>query len=182
MAPTNPTTTEKTAKPAKLPRLPQTQKIQKRPLLHPAIISPRSSSLSPKIVFVSPSSPFISTVKRVRKYLDNLETRAGPSKLSSNDRELMRDIESGIDKVRGGKKSGQGQGEVLIKGTGRAIAKVMALAAWWQEQEGVQVRVRTGGVGAVDDVVGVDGEGEEAGVGESRVRRVSVLEVGVSYV
>jgi ribonuclease P/MRP protein subunit POP7 len=96
----------------------------------------------------------------------------------------MQNIEKGIDKVRGGRKPGnaKGQGEVIIKGTGKAIAKVMALAAWWQNQDGVQVRVRTGGVGAVDDVVPVDEGAEDAGVGESRVRRVSMLEVGVSYV
>jgi ribonuclease P/MRP protein subunit POP7 len=39
----------------------------------------------------------------------------------------------------------------------------------------VEVRVRTASVGAVDDVV--DREGGETG--ESRVRRASVLEVGV---
>ncbi|KAM3071836.1 hypothetical protein ACMFMG_009693 [Clarireedia jacksonii] len=184
MAPTNQTAVAREAKPFKLLRLPKNQRIQKRPLLHPATISPRSSSNEPKIVFVSPSSPFISTVKRVRKYLENAEVRACPSNLSSNDRELMQNIEKGIGRVRGGRRSGnaKGQGEVIIKGTGRAIEKVMALAAWWQNQDGVQVRIRTGGVGAVDDVVAADEGADDAEVGGSRVRRVSMLEVGVSYV
>lgn len=96
----------------------------------------------------------------------------------------MRNIEKGIDSVRVGRKSGntKGQGEVIMKGTGKAIAKVLALAAWWQDQDGVQVRIRTGGVGAVDDVVAADEGADDAETGESRVRRVSMLEVSVSSI
>jgi ribonuclease P/MRP protein subunit POP7 len=65
-----------------------------------------------------------------------------------------------------------------MKGTGRAIEKVLRLGLYWQGQEDVLVSIRTGSVGAVDDVVGVE-SGEEAGFEESRVRRVSSLEVGV---
>jgi ribonuclease P/MRP protein subunit POP7 len=65
-----------------------------------------------------------------------------------------------------------------MKGTGRAIEKVLRLGLYWQGQEDVLVSIRTGSVGAVDDVVGVE-SGEEAGFEESRVRWVSSLEVGV---
>lgn len=66
---------------------------------------------------------------------------------------------------------------MLLKGTGKAIEKVLGMVVYWQGQEDVEVRVRTGSVGAVEDVV-EKGNGEE--VGESRVRRVSCLEVGIS--
>jgi ribonuclease P/MRP protein subunit POP7 len=97
-------------------------------------------------------------------------------------------IEAGIEKARSGndngdgeengkgKGKGKGEGEeVVLKATGKAIERLLRVAVYFQAQEDVQVRLRTGSVGAVDDVVEKDG-GE---TGESRVRRASVLEVGV---
>jgi ribonuclease P/MRP protein subunit POP7 len=87
-------------------------------------------------------------------------------------------IEAGIEKARSssGDENGKGKGEeVVLKATGKAIEKLLRVAVYLQAQEDVEVRVRTGSVGAVDDVV--DREGGETG--ESRVRRASVLEVGV---
>ncbi|KAJ8067954.1 hypothetical protein OCU04_003536 [Sclerotinia nivalis] len=165
----------------KLPRLGKNQRIQKRPLLHPPIASPRSSS--EKVIYVSHNSQFIAIVKRVRKYLDGAEFRAGPTVLPSTDRELMREIEEGIKHSRMGKKAGGGKSEeVVMKGTGKAIEKTLMLANWWQQQEGVRVVIRTKSVAAVDDIVGIDNADEDMGEGESRVRRVSVLEVAVSYI
>ena len=90
-------------------------------------------------------------------------------------------IEAGIEKARSsdngegnGKEKGKGE-EVVLKATGKAIEKLLRVAVYLQAQEDVEVRVRTASVGAVDDVV--DKEGGETG--ESRVRRASVLEVGV---
>lgn len=74
-------------------------------------------------------------------------------------------------------KNGVGE-EVILKATGKAVERLMGVAAWFQGEEGggkYRVVVRTGSVGAVDDVVGE--EGEEG----SQVRRVSCLEVGVSF-
>ncbi len=65
--------------------------------------------------------------------------------------------------------------EVVMKATGRAVEKLLRLAVHFQGEEGLRVQVRTGSVGAVDDVV--DEAGDETG--ESRVRRTSCLEVGV---
>lgn len=122
-------------------------------------------------------------MKRVRAYLDAIEGRAaGKLSLRDGERRLLRGIERGVASNPGGNggKVGVNEGgekrdeEVVIKGTGKAIEKVVRLAAWWGKQNDVRVVVRTGSVGAVDDVV--DGEGEE---GESRVRRVSCLEVGI---
>ncbi len=92
---------------------------------------------------------------------------------------LLRGIEEGVNNRKGGLDGrGKRNEEVLIKGTGKAIEKVVRMAAWWKEQSDVVVVIRTGSVGAVDDVLdtGVEGEGGE---GQSRVRRVSCLEVAV---
>lgn len=87
----------------------------------------------------------------------------------------MRAIQDAVAAVG---QTGRGE-EVVIKGTGKAIEKVLQLALYWQGQRDVKVEVRTGSVGAVDDVVSKDGED----VGEnSRVRRVSCLEIGVRLV
>jgi len=72
--------------------------------------------------------------------------------------------------------------EVVMKGTGKAIEKVLQLALWFQGREEYKITIRTGSVGAVDDVVRVGdvGEAAEEVVEETRVRRTSSLEVGVS--
>lgn len=90
---------------------------------------------------------------------------------------------------RKGKKDGA-QEEVILKGTGKAIQKVLALAAWFQDeaqnQLGVKVVLRTSSVGAIDDVVHMDRDDkveqkeENADGDETRIRRVSCLEVGIS--
>ncbi|KAH8601942.1 Rpp20 subunit of nuclear RNase MRP and P-domain-containing protein [Bisporella sp. PMI_857] len=160
-----------TAQHTKLPRLPDSQKIQKRPLIHPPIPSPHTGSSTPKIIYISASSPFIATVKRVRKLLSHIEARSGPSTLSSN---LTSQIQAGIQQRR---KKGE---EVILKGTGKAIEKVLQLVVYWQAQQYVVVKVRTGSVGAVDDVVERGDEADGAEAVESRVRRTSCLEVGIS--
>jgi ribonuclease P/MRP protein subunit POP7 len=83
-----------------------------------------------------------------------------------------------LDKIQEGEKE-KGREEVILKATGKAVERLIGVAAWFAGDEGGEkymVRVRTGSVGAVDDVVGKDGGEEEEG---SRVRRVSCLEVGV---
>jgi len=86
---------------------------------------------------------------------------------------------------------------VALKGTGKAIERVLGLAVFLQGEEDLRVRVRTGTVGVVDDVVvregrgrgvGREGGGEEGGVQheegqefpESWVRKASMVEVVVS--
>jgi len=94
-------------------------------------------------------------------------------------------------------RSGRQNEEVLIKGTGRAIEKVLNLAVWFQKQADCRVSIVTGSVGAVDDieedpveqeaetVAGAEQEGdameeEREGLSETRVRMTSVLQVAVS--
>ncbi|EKD11992.1 hypothetical protein MBM_09855 [Drepanopeziza brunnea f. sp. 'multigermtubi' MB_m1] len=161
----------------KLPKLPSNQKIQKRPLLHAPVASVRASSQTPKIIYVSASTPFISTVKRVRAYLSEIESRAsGPLSINDGPRELLKGIQNGVG---GGSARGKRGEEVLIKGTGRAIEKVVRMAAYWGRQSDVVVRVGTGSVGAVDDVVARgDGEGDEDaedGEGKSLLTAVNIF-------
>jgi ribonuclease P/MRP protein subunit POP7 len=62
-------------------------------------------------------------------------------------------------KRRAGGVSGE---EVLIKGTGKAVSKVMEIGAWFlQREKEFVVRIRTGSVGAVDDVEVPEGEAED---------------------
>ena len=85
--------------------------------------------------------------------------------------------------------------EVFLRGTGRAVARALELGLWFQAREGYRVRVKTGTVCAVDDIVeredgeaageeegrmDVEGEAAEEEVPASRVRRLSMVEVGVS--
>jgi ribonuclease P/MRP protein subunit POP7 len=118
-------------------------------------------------------------VKRVKKYLAAIETRAaGPIDLRHPSRNV-------VQQVRDGVRSAARHEEILLKGTGRAVEKVLRLAVWFQGEEGrdegVNVVVRTSSVGAVDDVVVKKGEEEEeVEEDETRIRRVSCLEVGIS--
>jgi ribonuclease P/MRP protein subunit POP7 len=64
--------------------------------------------------------------------------------------------------------------EVVVKATGRAIEKALSVALYFSKQDDTKVRLRTGEVGAVDDIEMEDGE-ESA-----RVRRAPVLEVAVT--
>jgi DNA-binding protein len=94
--------------------------------------------------------------------------------------------------------------DVLVKGTGKAIDKVLSVAGWLQDraaEEGIKVRLETGSWWAVDDVEVVDNEVENGGamdvhrkqgdeeegvagesddVSDSRVRSVSVLTIRVT--
>ena len=110
----------------------------------------------------------------MRKLLSHIESRAaGPIALSArNERDILRQIQDGV--------SGKGKGreeEVIMKATGRAIEKLLGLVMHFQGQDDVKVVVRTGSVGAVDDIVGKEGADEEEG---SQIRRTSALEVGIS--
>lgn len=107
-------------------------------------------------------------MKRVRNYLEEIDKRSmGIIDLSSSslsDRELV----GSAGKGRDGK-----QEEVTVKATGRAIERALNIALWFQKQDDCRVVLRTGEVGAVDDI---EIDGEES----ARVRRAPVLEVGIT--
>ncbi|KAI9745309.1 MAG: hypothetical protein M1818_001589 [Claussenomyces sp. TS43310] len=175
----NNTPAEAASSKAKLPRLPKNARVQKRPLMHPPIASAKAGAQLPKVIYVSSSASFIPTIKRVRKFLHEVDKRAsGNIELLGPGSDRQKILSTG----RGADKRGE---EVLVKGTGRAIEKVLQVALFFQGQDDCLVRLRTGSLGAIDDII-VDGDGNghlDVGgeeVPETRVRKTSVLEVGVS--
>lgn len=101
-------------------------------------------------------------------------------------------VRQGEDREDEGDVAGE---EVVLKGTGKAISRVLEMALWFQQRgERFVVRMTTGTVTAIDDIeVGEDGsqskgdgDGGEEGDGdgehmpETRLRRTNVLEVAVS--
>lgn len=91
------------------------------------------------------------------------------------------------------KQGGEAEGQVVLKGTGRAIEKTLSIAVMFQQRQGYRVVVKTGSVGTIDDILeteeGATGEDSENGKEEagtagdvptSRVRFTSVLEARIS--
>ena len=159
-------------------------------MLHPPISSPYANAGQQKVVYVSTHTPFISAVKRIRKLLEQAEKRRmGNTDLVNNKGSDLQKLQELSDKIETAKK--KSAEEILMKGTSRAIEKVLSLGLYFQNQPECQVRIRTGTVGAVDDIVdkestSVSEEPQDAGEGarhelpESRIRYVSSVEVGVS--
>lgn len=135
--------------------------------------------LSPKqpIIYVATKSPFMGIVSKVRHALDKApssrSTKGLP--LAARMAALNSPGPSSADRL---------EEEVLVRGTGRAMAKALHIAAWFGKQSEYAVSVRTMSLEAVDDVVvDDDGAAEEGGFAaeeESRARMVNCLEVGVS--
>ncbi|KAK7537201.1 Rpp20 subunit of nuclear RNase MRP and P-domain-containing protein [Phyllosticta citribraziliensis] len=182
-------------RPHKLPRLPPNTKIQKRPLLHPPIASPFRNADTEKVVYVNVRTPFLSAVKRVQKLLSIAEKRAAQSALAQKrNRRADPIMSAAIAAVDGQEKPER----VTIKATGRSIEKAMELALFFQQQEDCHVRLETGTVDAIDDLVEdtnateaeskpreeLDTAAQEKAkrdqVPETRIRHTSVLEVHVS--
>ncbi|KNG85036.1 hypothetical protein ANOM_007722 [Aspergillus nomiae NRRL 13137] len=135
-------------------KLPKHAGIQKRPIPHAPIASPYAGASVPKIVYVSTNTPFMSAVKRVQKFLQQAEKRATASvNLSSSkkrDRERLAQIARGSESLK--------KEEVFVKATGRAIEKALRVGKWFEERESeYTVRVETGSVLVVDDVVEDEG-------------------------
>ncbi|KAF2150341.1 hypothetical protein K461DRAFT_314391 [Myriangium duriaei CBS 260.36] len=185
----------------KLPALPDGYIPSKRPLLHPPLPSPNSSS--PKTIYISHRTPFLSAASRTTKLLASFDKRDAQSALASarqgkGKAKGFRSREGDVDAAAATlARAETGVGEVVLKGTGRAVEKTLSLGLWLRER-GFGVRIRTGSVGTVDDVVRVEGKdvgveegGEEVHGGEdedreeedvplARMRYTSVVEVWVS--
>ncbi|KAI9769394.1 MAG: hypothetical protein M1840_004096 [Geoglossum simile] len=139
------------AKSVKLQRLPKHARIQKRPLLHPPIASPYSGRSTQKVIYISSNTPFISAVKRVRKLLNAIDKR----NMGKADR-----LGEGKDSVS---RKGKGETEeVSLKATAKAIEKALNLAIFFQGQEDCRVRIKTGSVGVVDDIVETERETKQS--------------------
>lgn len=139
-------------------------------------------------------------MKRVRALLAQIEKRSTPHvSLVNGKGSDKQKLNALAGKQRGfseaeGKADGEGKEAeaVILKGTNKAIVKVCELALFFQGQDDVRVRVKTGSVGTVDDIVEADDEGgeeqeaggkeedEEEEMPESRVRWLSVVEAHIS--
>jgi ribonuclease P/MRP protein subunit POP7 len=146
---------------------------------------------------VSPRSPFRAVTTRVRKQLDKslraassahpdkaltarlagrglpLSTRIQALRNKSNNKDGDEESGIGLEHAR----------EVVVVGAGKAIEKVVNVAAFFQAQRDCMVRLRTGSLEAVDEVMQGDGEEEDAMPGapgaEMRERMISCLEVSI---
>lgn len=132
--------------------------------------------------------PFISAVKRVRKLLGEIDKRSmGKVDLvegKGSDKQKLRKLGE-----RTNASTGKEPEEVVLKATNRAIQNVLGLALFFQGQDDCRVRLRTGTVGVVDDIVEsaipkgaetVEVEEEEEELPESRVRKASFVEVAIT--
>ncbi|OOF95936.1 hypothetical protein ASPCADRAFT_5268 [Aspergillus carbonarius ITEM 5010] len=151
-----------------MPRLPKHLKVQKRPIPHPPTPSPYSGSSSPKTIYVSSSSPTMGVIKRVQKYLRAAENRATGTVLGKNKgrREQIAALAKSQEALK--------KEEVFVKATGRAMERALKVGKWFEAEERKEeysVRVKTGSVVVVDDVV-EDGEGEGEGDIEERKERL----------
>ena len=117
-------------------------------------------------------------MKRVRKLLAEIEKRATQSAASIGTRSSgTHDVETA---AVGGKNGDKARAEeIVLKGTNKAIDRVLQLGLFFQGQGDVKVRIGTSSVGVVDDIEVEEGGDDQEEVAETRVRRVSVVEVGV---
>jgi ribonuclease P/MRP protein subunit POP7 len=171
----------------KLPPLPAEVTVTRRPIHHPAIPTPYHSSDSPKTLYIKHRSPFIPTLKRIRRLLSEIAKRhqqsvsashhpANRSKqskpLAANGRLNPADVEKDIvEGSREEESSGTGIGdeEVFLKATGRAIERALAFGCHFQGEDDCRVRVEMGSVQAIDDLEVLrkrDDEEEGEGGGE----------------
>ncbi|KAI5204941.1 hypothetical protein AUEXF2481DRAFT_5030 [Aureobasidium subglaciale EXF-2481] len=177
-------------RPRKMSRLPRVYKVEKRPLLRAPIASQYASADVPKIVYISTKTPFMSAVKRVQKLLAQAEKRLAQSAADqvskrpkySHINDEISDIERIAATMAAQKHE---QDEIVLKGTGKAIAKALSLALWFQQRSEYNVRIETGTVGAIDDIVPPEDEDEamkdgEEDIPESRIRYASTVQIFVS--
>lgn len=119
-------------------------------------------------------------VNKVRKALDN-----GPAGLHANSSSKGLPLLARIAALQTSSSPGTAEKghEVLVRGSGRAMAKTLELATWFQRQKDCSISLRTMTLETVDDVVvdedGAEEEGGFAAEEESRVRNLNCIEVGV---
>lgn len=118
-------------------------------------------------------------ISKVRKALDN-----GPAGLHANSSSKGLPLIARIAALQTSSPANAEKGhEVLVRGSGRAMAKTLELAAWFQRQKDCSISLRTMTLETVDDVIidedGAEDEGGFAAEEDSRVRNLNCIEVGV---
>jgi ribonuclease P/MRP protein subunit POP7 len=139
----------------------------------------------------------MSAIKRVQKLLLQAEKRSAQSaadqvssrpKYSVSTNDEITDIERVAAIMAEDKHD---RDEIILKATGKAIAKALSLGLWFEEKEEYSVRIETGTVGAIDDIVapedgGAEDEdeamkdGAEEDIPKSRIRYASTIQIFVS--
>ncbi|KAK2793967.1 hypothetical protein FQN52_000299 [Onygenales sp. PD_12] len=137
---------------SKVPKIPSHARIQKRPIPHPPTASPYAGAKVPKIVYVSTKTPFMSAAKRVQKLLKQAERRA-TSKIDlsekTSDKQKFGQLAESTEELK--------KEAVFLKATGRAIDKAMDIGKWFGAKEEYAIKVKTGTVLVVDDIVEDEG-------------------------
>ncbi|KAL2868581.1 ribonuclease P subunit p20 family protein [Aspergillus lucknowensis] len=149
-------------------KLPKHAVVHKRPIPHPPTASPYAGASTPKTIYISSSTPYMSAVKRVQKLLRLAEKRATAAvdasvNKTSNKRGNRNHGGRGgqqQEKMLAALARGEGQEslareKVFIKATGRAIQTALKVGGWFEKggREGeYTVRASTGSVLVVDDV------------------------------
>lgn len=139
--------------------------------MRPPLPSPYTGAQSQKTIYVGTKTPFMSAAKRAEKLLKLSDKRLVQSatKIAQNDAKRKRrrgntrgeendEIAAIAETVEAQKRSQAGRQdgareEVVIKGSGKAIPKVMQLGMWFQERdETYEIRIRTSTASSIDDV------------------------------
>lgn len=122
-------------------------RIEKRPIPHPPAASPYAGSQVAKVVYVSTKTPFMSAVKRIQKLLKEAEKRATAKVdlTDKNEKHRLEHLKEGTAALQ--------KEEVFVKATGRAVDKAINVGKWFDAKEEYSIRVKTGSVLVVDDVV-----------------------------
>lgn len=124
----------------------------------------------------------MAAVKRVQKLLSQVEKRATQSvaaterasrrgknknvrKSGARDALASHNVETGQDEIlkvatalaadslRGTDGSINVSDEVILQGTGKAIQKTLSIALWFQSRDEYRIAIKTGSIGAIDDLV-----------------------------
>lgn len=180
--------------------------------MHPPIPSSYTSRTSPKIIYLSTGTPFVSALKRVRSLMSEIDKRGTQASLAHSSSRRGRGGRGGRGGGRGGLSGKDAERireiesePVVVKATGKAVAKAVGMVGVLMRERAWRVRVRTGSVVAVDDLSvgedvdegesmdvdkddGLEGSGKmnevvkEEGdeVPETRIRYTSMLEIEIT--
>ncbi|KAK5094465.1 hypothetical protein LTR70_004099 [Exophiala xenobiotica] len=175
----------------KLPKLPPNTTITRRPINHAPVAHPAAGPKVQKVVYVSRKTPVISAVKRVKKFLSEIEKRALQSAgvdgvlerrgaRGGGDEALQRKLGEVSERLA------RDAEEVLVKASGRAMEQALRVGEWFRSREDevlTKVEVRCGSVSVVDDIVerqedGVDPVDDEVGEDKENEGEATVLDGG----
>lgn len=116
--------------------------------MHGPIASPYAGKQHSKVVYLSTKTPFMSALKRVKQLLRKVEQRDTQAELHQARRNRRRPTQVPMTKQTNDESE-----PVYVKATGKAIDKALQLALHLQMQQDLRVKVKTGSVDAIDDLV-----------------------------